>query len=231
MPLLALPLSALPSLLGLLVAAAPSLTPARVPARGGHTVTLDVAETGMHHLEVRGGRGVACTLVDRQSGPLFSAGEIGRQDCAADELLAAGRYHLLLEGPKGAAGAVSVVATPFTETQRPPGRLDPGHAFDGTLHAGEQASFWVHVAPDQPFVWLRARGRTLGQVALWRDGVWKEDIVLRGGRRDDEGGQPVYEWRVEETLEPGDYLFVVYGATPLPWTRDPKAGEPEAAGS
>src|SRR6185369_7397448 len=86
------------------VAAAVSIDPARVPARGAQQATLSLERAGMVHVEAhveRGGtgHGVACTLVDHLRGPFATSGAAGAEDCATDLLLDPGTYRVRLAPP------------------------------------------------------------------------------------------------------------------------------------
>jgi hypothetical protein len=213
------------TLVALLLASAlpaATLVPARVPARGRQAATLTVERPGMVRLAASGGGGTACTVVDQLRGPFATSGAAGRADCAADLLLDAGPYRVLLESRERGEGEVTLTAALFPEVSPEPLRLEPGGTAEAELPDGQQASWWLHLDARAP-VTLRVAGRTAGAVHLWRAGTWREELEAVHALFEPLPGQPVHEWWLEGTLEAGDYLLTAYGTGAARWAR---GGEP-----
>jgi hypothetical protein len=208
--------------LAILLAVLPAATiePAQVPAQGGQAAMLTMERAGMVRLQAKGGDGTACVLVDQLRGPFASAGVVGKEDCALDQLLDVGRYKVRLESParSKAKGPVDLTARIFGEANPTPIGLLPGRPVEQPLPDGSQASFWFRVTERAP-VTLRVAGRTAGAVHLWRAGTWREKAQPLHLQPEPNPGQPIHEWWVQAVLEPGDYQVVAYGTSPLRFTR------------
>ena len=200
----------IPVALQLAVLASATIQPASVPGRGEQDAILTLDRAGMVRLSATSGSGTACAVVDHLRGPFASAGQVGVKDCELDLLLDAGTYKVRLSSPAKGRGTVTLRATAFPEQNAAPLRLEPGRPVEQPLRSGQQASFWVHLDARRA-VALRASGRTAGQVQLWRSGAWREDLAALDVAPAPRSTQPIHEWWIEQTLEPGDYLFTVYG--------------------
>jgi hypothetical protein len=203
------------------VQASPTIVPSTVPARGRQEAILTLDHAAMVHLAVEGKAGTTCQIIDHLRGPFESSGRIGVENCSMDLLLDGGTYKLRLRSPKGKAkkgkGKAHITVQPFAELNAAPLRLPAGGAVEQTLHAGQQASYWIHLDKAQP-VTLRVSGQNAGAVHLWRIGEWLEDDGLRDASFDLRNGQPIHEWWLETTLEAGDHLLTAYGTNPSVWT-------------
>jgi hypothetical protein len=200
-----------------LVVASLSITPDTVPARGEQEAVLTLDHAAMVRLTARGSAGTACTVVDHVRGPFVTSGIPGRAACDTDLLLDAGTYKLRLSSPAQGKGSAALSATPFPEVNAPLGRLELGREREQTLKTGQQASWWVRVDARQE-VRIRVAGRTVGAMALWRNGEWVEEGGTRATTVSLRPGQPIHEWWVERVLEPGDYLLTAYGTLAHRWT-------------
>ena len=202
------------------------ISPATVPARGRQQAIVTLDRAAMVHLGVEGKAGTTCQIIDHLRGPFESSGQLGVTNCSMDLLLDGGTYKLRLRSPlsngraKGKSkgkGKARLVLQPFAELNAAPLRLPAGGAMEQTLHAGQQASYWIHLDKTQP-VTLRVSGQNAGAVHLWRNGEWLEDDGLRDASFDLRPGQPIHEWWLETTLEAGDHLLTAYGTNPTVWT-------------
>jgi hypothetical protein len=214
----------IPVALQLAVLASATIQPASVPGRGEQEAVLTLDRAGMVRLAATGRSGTACAVVDHLRGPFAFAGQVGVKDCETDLLLDAGTYKVRLTSPAKGKGTVALRATSFQELNAAPVRLEPGRAVEQPLRSGEQASFWVHL-DTRGAVALRASGRTGGQVQLWRSGAWREAVPVHDAGPSPRPGQPIHEWWIEQTLEPGDYLFTVYGTGARRWTEGTESDE------
>jgi hypothetical protein len=204
----------------LAVLPAATVEPAQVPAQGRQSAILTMERAGMVRLQAKGGDGTSCAVVDQLRGPFASSGVAGREDCAVDLLLDAGRYKLRLESQAKARGkaSVSLSAALFGEVNGSAVGLEAGRPVEAQLPEGKQASFWFHLEKRGP-VAIRVAGRTAGAVHLWRAGEWREELTPRRFQPEPGAGQPIHEWWVQGVLEPGDYQVTAYGTAPLRFTR------------
>jgi hypothetical protein len=207
----------IPVALQLAVLASATIQPASVPGRGEQEALLTLDRAGMVRLSAGGGGGTVCSVVDHLRGPFEAAGQLGVKDCELDLLLDPGAYKVRLTSPSKGRAAVTLRAAAFAELNATPVRLEPGRSVEQPLRSGQQASYWLHLDARRA-VSLRASGRTAGRVQLWRAGAWREDVPQRDAGPSPLPGQPIHEWWVEQTLEPGDYLFTVYGTDVRRWT-------------
>ncbi|PTL76044.1 hypothetical protein [Vitiosangium sp. GDMCC 1.1324] len=213
-----MPLS--PLSVSLLLLHAVSLSPASVPARGNQEtlVTLDRASRVV--ISARTPAGTSCEIVDQVRGPFAQSGAAGRANCELDLLLDAGTYKLRLASTtkgKGTKGKVDLKAVAYTEDNAQLVLLEPGREVRQLLAPHHQASFWLKLDQRQP-VTVRVSGRTAGDVRLWRNGSWLEPVEVKDASTQPRGGQPQYEWWLETTLDPGNYLLTTYGTAPKAWT-------------
>jgi hypothetical protein len=207
--------------LALLTLGAASVQPPQVPAHGRQEAVITLDRAQMVRLSAEGSAGTACELVDHQRGPFEHSGRVGKENCRLELLLDAGSYKLRLDSPAKGKGQVKLKVEPFAEVNQPLVRLEPRRLQEQTLHPGQQASYWLHLDQRQPVI-LQAWGRTVGQVELWRNGEWREEVGLRHELVPLKEGQRLHHWSTESTLEAGNYLLTVYGA-PRTWTWSPLA--------
>jgi hypothetical protein len=188
-----------------------------VPAQGEQQVVVRVPKSGMVHLAVDSDVGVMCTLIDHQRGPFFSDGVVGKRSCNADVLLDAGLYKLLLTAPgerpnkkqkQVPQAKVRVVAFADVDAAAV---LTPGRSSVVTLPVGKQVTRWLRVKGRQEIV-VDVYGRTAGQVRLWRDGLWLDDIAATHEVERLVEGRPLHHTRVQAVVDAGDYALVVYGS-------------------
>jgi hypothetical protein len=175
----------------------------------------------MYRITAESPEGTRCEIVDHLRGPFSWSGAMGKSNCKLDLLLDAGIYKLRMESPKKGKGKIKIQAKPFEEINKKPVRLEDGRWVEQTMHPGQQASYWIRV-PRRQWTTLRVMGRTPGDVRLWRDGEWVEEIQANRGEFMPKDGQPIYEWYVTGMLEAGDYLLTAYGANPKEWTKGTK---------
>ena len=206
------------AVLGLFLLSPVSVEPPSVPARGKKATIIEIKKPGMYRITATSAEGTACEMVDHIRGPFASSGQSGKRNCHLDLLLDSGRYKLRLRSPKRGRSKVKIDVQPFLELQEKPVRLKRGRHEMQTLHPGQQISYWIKV-PERRYTLLRVIGRTAGEVRLWRDGQWVEDIDTRASEFMHNDGQPLYEWQVSGMLEKGNYLFTVYGAKPKNWSK------------
>jgi hypothetical protein len=182
-------------------------------------VVVKTSAPGMVRLEVDSqGVGTTCEVVDHLRGPFRSSGTLGRKDCKTDLFLDAGLYKVRLRSPAKANKRLKVKAKPFTERNQPLRRLAPGREDVQEVPEGSQASWWVHVEK-RGHVSLAVTGRSVGKVALWRNGEWVEDVRFNSGTNQVRDGQPRHGWSFEQTLEAGDYLMTAYGTNAREWSQ------------
>ena len=212
-----------PLSVSLLLLHAIRLSPESVPARGNQEtlVTLDKASRVV--ITARSPSGTGCEMVDHVRGPFARSGSAGRSNCELDLLLDAGTYKLRLASnppskkKKQRQDKVTLQAEPYTEDNAQPVLLEEGREVRQTLEPRHQASFWLKLEKRQPVI-VRVSGRTAGDVRLWRNNEWLEPVSLRDASVQLRAGQPIYEWWLETTLDPGNYLLTTYGASPKEWT-------------
>jgi hypothetical protein len=210
------------------VALQATLEPTSLPASGTQLATLRLDQPGMVHLSARSDSGTACELVDHLRGPFARSGESGRENCGLDLFLDAGVYRIRLHSPARGRGQVDLQVRPFEELNPTPRALAPGGVDERSLAPGQQVSYWLRQVERGP-VLLRARGRTAGRVALWRDGQWLEELQAENAGGELGPGRPVHAWILRGTLEPGDYRLTVYGAEPRRFTEGEEGDELQVA--
>lgn len=213
-----MPLS--PLSVSLLLLHAVSLSPASVPARGHQETLVSLDQASRVVITARTPSGTSCELVDQVRGPFAQSGTAGSVNCELDLLLDAGTYKLRLTSKtkgKGTQGTVKLQAVPYTEDNAQPVLLEPGREVRQALAPRHQASFWLKLDQRQP-VTLRVSGRTPGDVRLWRNGAWLEPVPMKDASVQLRPGQSQYEWWLETTLDPGNYLLTAYGSNPKQWT-------------
>jgi len=210
-----------PAVLPLVLLLASSVNPDTVPSKGKQAAIITIEKPGMYRITAESPEGTQCEIVDHLRGPFSWSGAVGKSNCKLDLLLDAGIYKLRMQSPKKGKGKVKIKARPFEEINEKPVRLDEGRWVEQSLNPGQQASYWVRV-PKRQWTTLRVMGRTPGDVRLWRDGQWVEEIQARPGEFMPKDGQPIYEWYLTGMLEAGDYLLTAYGANPKEWTKGTK---------
>jgi hypothetical protein len=210
-----------PAVLPLVLILAASANPDTVPSKGKQTSIITIEKPGMYRITAESPEGTRCEIVDHLRGPFSWSGAVGKSNCKLDLLLDAGIYKLRMESPKKGKGKIKIQAKPFEEINKKPVRLEDGRWVEQTMHPGQQASYWIRV-PRRQWTTLRVMGRTPGDVRLWRDGEWVEEIQANRGEFMPKDGQPIYEWYVTGMLEAGDYLLTAYGANPKEWTKGTK---------
>jgi hypothetical protein len=209
-----------PLSLTLLLLNAVSLSPASVPAKGNQETLITLDRASRVAITARTPSGTACEIVDHVRGPFAQSGAAGSANCELDLLLDAGTYKLRLTSRtkgKGTQGKVDLKAVAYTEDNAHPVRLLPEREVRQVLAPRHQASFWLSLDKRQP-VTLRVSGRTAGDVRLWRNGAWLEPVEVKDASTQPRAGQPQYEWWLETTLDPGNYLLTAYGTAPKQWT-------------
>lgn len=200
-----------------LVLHAASISPATVPAKGAQEAIITLDKPGRVIIRATSASGTRCSLVDHVRGPFANSGRAGVESCVLDELLDAGSYKLRLSSKVKGTGHVALSVTDYKETNPKPVRLEPRREVTQRLRPGEQASFWLQIDKRQP-VTVRFSGRNVGDIRLWRNGQWIERISPRDEAPRPFGGQPIYEWWLEQPMEPGVYLLTAYGTSPKVWT-------------
>ncbi|WP_375766865.1 hypothetical protein NR798_34990 [Archangium gephyra] len=204
----------------LLLLNAVSLSPASVPAKGNQEALVTLDRAARVAITARTPSGTSCEIVDQVRGPFAQSGTAGSANCELDLLLDAGTYKLRLASlakGKGTQGKVDLKAVAYTEDNAHPVRLLPEREVRQVLAPRHQASYWLSLDKRQP-VTLRVSGRTAGDVRLWRNGAWLEPVEVRDASTQPRAGQPQYEWWLETTLDPGNYLLTAYGTAPKQWT-------------
>lgn len=207
-----------PAVLPLVLILAASVNPDTVPSKGKQASIINIVKPGMYRITAESPEGTRCEIVDHLRGPFSWSGEVGRSNCKLNLLLDAGVYKLRLESPKQGKQKVKIQARPFEEINAKPVCLQEGRFVEQAMGSGQQASYWIRVARRQ-WVTLRVMGRTAGEVRLWRDGEWVEEIQANRDEFMPKDGQPIYEWHLTGMLEAGDYLLTAYGANPMKWTK------------
>ncbi len=188
----------------------------RLPAAGRASTLLNVAEAGRYAIRVRSAQGVSLQLVDRMAGPGPVAGTAGREDGRLDLLLDQGTYRLVTTGSDQAQGEVDLIVTPFVEQSSGPVRLAELVTITDTLTDFEQRSYWLELIQRETVV-IRAAGRSLGDVRLWRNGQWLIDAEPSITTVTPRVGQPVRRAHLAADLAPGRYRVTVYGGLGQPW--------------
>jgi hypothetical protein len=207
-----------PAVLPLVLLLTANVNPAAVPSQGKQASIITIEKPGMYRITAESPGGTRCEIVDHLRGPFSWSGAEGRSNCKLDLLLDAGVYKLRLRSPKKGKGQVKIQAKPFEEINQKPVRIEDGRSVEQSMRPGQQASYWIRV-PKRRWTTLRVMGRTAGDVRLWRDGQWVEEIQANRGELMPKDGQPIYEWHVSGLLEAGDYLLTAYGANPKKWTQ------------
>ncbi len=199
--------------LSLLVVNAVSLSTTSLPGAGRAEALLTLDAPAAIHFTAKSAAGTSCEFIDRVRGPFARAGNVGGVSCELDLLLDAGQYKVRLESPKRGKGQVTLTATPFTELNATPLRLEPGNALVTRLQPQQQATFWLSMkSAGVPYV--RISGRHAGEVQLWRNGEWLEPAPPYRTQFSPRAGQPMHEWWLDQRLEVGEYKLVVYGKNP-----------------
>jgi len=210
-----------PAVLPLVLLLAANVNPDTVPSKGKQAAIITIETPGMYRITAESPEGTQCEIVDHLRGPFSWSGAAGKSNCKLDLLLDAGIYKLRMESPEKGKGKIKIQAKPFEEINEKPVRLEEGRWVEQTMHPGQQASYWIRV-PNRQWTTLRVMGRTPGDVRLWRDGQWVEEIQASPGEFMPKDGQPIYEWYLTGMLEAGDYLLAAYGANPKEWTQGTK---------
>jgi len=205
----------------------PVVTPAVVDAVGEGQVIVRVPRAGMVRIAVDSEVGTACTLVDHQRGPFASDGVVGKTSCALDVLLDAGLYKLRLTSPSGATGKAKkkkatdvprarVRATAFSDVDEV--RLLPrGRSATAVVPPGRQVSHLLRIERRREVV-LDVAGRSVGDVRLWRDGAFVEDVAFTSTVLRPAAGRPVWHHHLETVLDAGDYVLVAAGTNAQAFT-------------
>ncbi|MFL5319167.1 MAG: hypothetical protein ACJ790_05885, partial [Myxococcaceae bacterium] len=196
---------------------AASISPASVPAKGAQEAIVTLDRAARVVIKAQSGSGTSCTLVDHVQGPFSSSGSAGRTNCTIDALLDAGTYKLRLNSKRKGKGNVALTVSEYKELHPQPSKLEPRHELREQLKPQEQASFWISIDKRQP-VTLRVSGRYVGEIRLWRNGEWLEEVTPQDTSPRPRAGQPIYEWWLETFLEPGNYLLTAYGTGSKAWT-------------
>ncbi len=188
-----------------------------VPATGRHKVLVTSEQFGRYAVMVKSSQGVALRLVDRMAGPGQIFGQAGVADGRIDAFLERGEYLLLTEGHERASGEASLDIHQFTEEradEQP--LLEEFRSITTSLHDFRQRSYWIDVTERKEVI-VEAAGRDLGDLRLWKDGLWMVDAQPSRNTQDPEQGHPLQILRLKATLDPGLYLVTAYGGAPLPW--------------
>jgi hypothetical protein len=201
--------------------APPTVNPAVVDAVGDAQVILTVPRAGMVRVVVDSEVGTACTLVDHQRGPFVSDGVVGKSSCAVDVLLDAGLYKVRLTSPADPTPKTSKKAK---SSERPRARvraiafsdvddvrlLPRGRSATAVVPPGRQVSHLIRVERRREVV-LDVAGRSVGDVRLWRDGAFVEDVAFTSTVLRPAPGRPMWHHHLETVLDAGDYVLVAAG--------------------
>ena len=180
----------------------------------GTVITID--QFSRYAILVDEGPGVALQLVDRMAGPGPVSGEAGVRNGRVDAFLDRGSYLVRTEGIAGASETVSMQVIRFSERSSKPLELVEGRSESLELNDFEQRSWWVAIEHRRALV-VRAAGRALADLRLWRDGTWLVDSKPSQERIEPRPGAPMQQLRLVATLEPGLYRLTAYGGPPLAW--------------
>ena len=210
-------------------AAEVTLSAAVVDAVGEQQVIVKVAKPSMVHIAVDSAVGTACTMVDHLRGPFLDNGEVGKTSCVVDVLVDSGIYKLRLHSPAARQPTVKtrtkttkpldvpqakITATAFIDLDaNVPTTLRAGENTTVSLAPATQITRWFKVAQRQQ-LHLDVVGRSVGDVRVWRDGAFVEDLrptttVVRG-----ESGRPRWRHTFNATIDAGEYAVVAYGTNP-----------------
>jgi hypothetical protein len=189
-----------------------------VPAVGEQEAVFTVSEFGRFAVTARSGQGTAVRVVDRMAGVLDGAGVPGEADGRVDLFLDRGQIKVVGESHPEGTGKAELAVRPFT-TVAPPVRLSPERRVEATLRDLEARSWWVDV-PAGGAVSFEAAGRYLGDLRLWRDGVWLVDAAPGCRTFEPVPGAPWTDCALAATLEGGVYLLTAYGGPGAAWTTD-----------
>jgi hypothetical protein len=189
-----------------------------VAAKGEQSSVFTITEFGRFAVTATSGQGTAVRVEDRMAGVLDANGVPGEVDGRVDLFLDRGQVKVVAESHPEGTGQVQLSVRPFAQVA-PPVQLLPARRVDTTLRDFEARSWWVD-APDGGPVSIEAAGRFLGDLRLWRDGVWLVDAVPSCRTIEPVAGAPWQDCVLSTTLEPGVYLASAYGAPGQPWTTD-----------
>jgi hypothetical protein len=195
-----------------------TLSAPALPARGPGETTLTVRRAGRYAVEARSVSGVLIQLVDKARGPGAWAGRLGEQDGRLDVFLEPGTYKLRTRGPDSGKGEVSVVVTPFVETNQPVAALaldDFLETTKMTLGDKQHRSFWVDLSAGPGEVTFEAMGPSLAELSLWRDGRWRVSAPARCAVVSPVEGQPTTRCTLQMSLPAGLYLLTASGGPRL----------------
>jgi uncharacterized protein len=196
--------------------AAGTLERDRFPTAGETDILLHVTTPGRFAISATSATGTALQLVDMLTGPANRQGWPGKQDGRIDALLDTGTYKVRAFGAEGATGDTTLSLTGFAETGA--AQIAPGYQpLAGTLSDLHSQSFWLVVPDGSAPVRIEAAGRSLGALALWRDGRDLVDLPAITGSIAATPAHPLTDIVLSGPLPPGTYRLTAYGGPRLAW--------------
>ena len=196
----------------------------RFPSAGETDILLHVTTPGRFAIRATSATGTALQLVDMLTGPGDRQGWPGKQDGRIDALLDTGTYKLRAVGASDATGDTTLSLSGFIEAGA--AQIAPGYQpVAGTLSDLHAQSFWLAVPNGSPPLRIEAAGRSLGALALWRDGRELADLPAATSIVAATPAHPLTDIVLSGPVPPGTYLLTVYGGPKLPWA-DGAADEP-----
>jgi hypothetical protein len=189
---------------------------------------LHVPALGRYAIISQSSTAASLELVDRMAGvigaagPLSGAGSTGSVS-RLDQFLEPGDYKLNIT--KKDADTVTLSARRFTTVNAGPDESAPPiladrQSLSTELKDLQLLSYWLKIEPGTTSLLLEARGRSLTDAVLWKDGLWL--VPVRPVRRalETEPGKPLTVIEFNAPIEPGNYLLVCAGGPRLAWARE-----------
>jgi len=195
-----------------------SLEKSTLPAVAEQHTILNVPRFGRYAVTVKSEQGVALQLVDRMTGPGSIDGIAGEKDGRLDMFLERGAYKLITRAHEKGRGNLNLTAHDFTELHaKNAPRLIEFKPVESKLEDFQQISFWLEITQRRA-VTLEAAGRNLADMRLWKDGDWLVEALPRHSQVTPVSGQPLHLSQLSTYLEPGLYLFTLYGGQTEVWS-------------
>ena len=196
-------------------------------ATGASQAILHVTDIGRYSVSAQSATGASFEIVDRMAGRVASAspsagvsGSTGRRS-RVDVYLEPGEY--LLRVTHSPAETVTLEARAFDTTNAAGGTapvLADGQSDRGDMGDLQLRQYWVTVDPAHPWLRLEAWGRSLQDLAVWKDGSWDTGLRPQSSTRELEAGKPLTVLELNARPEPGTYLVTCAGGARAAWAKE-----------
>jgi hypothetical protein len=209
------------------------LDAARVTSATGSAETiLHIPVVGRYSLTAESPTGASLELVDRMRGTNASAQpESAGTDSSGrmsriDTFLEPGDYKVRVAHARGETVRLRVQRFESGNTGKEGSAvplLPNGSTSSGELHDLELFSYWIVVDAGSTPLLVEARGRSLRDMVLWKDGVWDTGVHPMASTLEREPGKPVTVLEMNAQLEPGAYLLSCAGGPRAQWAQESDA--------